>query len=259
MSQLKFEKLFLLKEKQIMSIKTAMVLAAGRGTRMRHLTDDKPKPLVQIAGTSLLGHILQKVKKQGITNVIINTCYKGEMIKEEVANQKDISILFSDEETALETGGGVKKALSKLISLGGENGFFVLNADPLWTEPHQTLLNQLQEAWNPEIMDILLAVVPIEKAYGDVPDGNYFIENGTLRRKKEHEHNIPYLFMGIQIIHPRIFNTSLPDAFSLRDLYDKAQKEKRLAHIIFDGNWFHVGTPEAVKETEKLFAMEKNK
>lgn len=242
-----------------MSTKPAMVLAAGRGTRMRHLTDDKPKPLVQIVGSSLLTHILQKIKKQGIKNVVINTCYKSDMIKKEALKQKDLLLFFSEEETALETGGGVKKALPTLLSFGGENGFFVLNADPLWTEPSQSLLSQLEKAWNPEIMDILLAIVPIQQAYGDVPDGNYFIENGHLRRKKENEHNIPYLFMGIQIIHPRIFDQPLPEVFSLRDLYDQAQENGRLAHILFDGNWFHVGTPEAVAETEKMFIMGNDK
>lgn len=242
-----------------MSIKTAMILAAGRGTRMRHLTDNQPKPLVKIDGTSLLGHIIQKIKNHGLENIVINTCYKSEMIKEEVSNEKDILISFSDEETALETGGGVKKALSTLNELGGQNGFFVLNADPLWTEPTTPILTQLEQAWDPEKMDILLAIVPIQQAYGDVPDGNYFIENERLRRKRPDEKNIPYLFMGIQIIHPRVFDQSLPETFSLRDLYDQAQENGRLGHIIFDGNWFHVGTPEAVDETEKLFTMGKNK
>lgn len=238
-----------------MSIKTAMVLAAGRGTRMRHLTEDKPKPLVKINGNSLLCHILKKIKNHNIENTVINTCYKSWMIKDEALKEKKLSITFSDEEIALETGGGVKKALPTLLNLSHGNAFFVLNADPLWTEPTIPLLEQLEKAWNPETMDILLAVVPIQQAHGDVPDGNYFIENGLLRRKKPNETNVPYLFMGIQIIHPRIFQQKLPECFSLRDLYDQAQEKKRLGHIIFDGKWFHVGTPEAVEETEQLFNM----
>ena len=234
-------------------IKTAMVLAAGRGTRMKHLTDSKPKPLVHICGDSLLSHILKKIESHGIKEVVINTCYKGEMIKQESLKHKNLSFVFSDEEVALETGGGVKKALHLLLEKGAENGFFVLNADPLWQEKTSSLLEQLESHWDPEKMDILLAIVPIERAFGDVPDGNYFIENNKLRRKMPHETNIPYLFMGIQILHPRIFNKNLPDFFSLRDLYDEAQKNNRLSHIIFDGLWFHVGTPEAVVETERLF------
>lgn len=237
----------------MLKIQTAMILAAGRGTRMKHLTDDKPKPLVRVCGNTLLGHILKKISKQGLKNIVINTCYKGEMIKNEALQSTELVFDFSEETAALETGGGVKKALPLLLNNKGENGFFVLNADPLWDEPTESLLSQLEAHWNPEKMDILLALVPIEKAFGDVPDGNYFIENQKPRRKKEGEKNIPYLFMGIQILHPRIFDQELPSFFSLRDLYDQAEKNGKLSHIVFDGKWFHVGTPEAVIETEKLF------
>ncbi|MBO7245111.1 MAG: nucleotidyltransferase family protein [Alphaproteobacteria bacterium] len=235
------------------TVQTVMILAAGRGTRMKHLTDDKPKPLITVCGNTLLGHILEKVEKQGIKNVVINTCYKGDMIKKEALKFTNLAFTFSDENEALETGGGVKNALPFLINNHGENGFFVLNADPLWDEPTLSVLSQLQAAWDPDNMDILLALVPMKQAFGDVPDGNYFIENDKPRRKKEGETNIPYLFMGIQILHPRIFKTALPNFFSLRDLYDEAQNKGRLAHIVFDGRWFHVGTPEAVEETENCF------
>ena len=238
-------------------IQTAMILAAGRGTRMKHLTIDKPKPLVQVCGNTLLGHILNKIETHEIKNVVINTCYKGEMIKQEALKTQQLHFDFSEEQEALETGGGVKNALPPLLNNNGENGFFVLNADPLWDEPTESVLTQLEKVWNPDTMDVLLALVPIQRAFGDVPDGNYFIENNKPRRKKEGEKNIPYLFMGIQILHPRIFSKSLPFVFSLRDLYDEAEKKGTLAHIIFDGRWFHVGTPQAVIETETLFFADK--
>lgn len=233
-------------------INTAMILAAGRGTRMGYLTNDKPKPLVYVCGNSLLGHIIQKIKRFGIKDIVVNTCYKPDMIKHALMQYKDMHFIFSDEETALETGGGVKKALLNLLPLG-KNGFFVLNADPLWEEPTVPVLEALEQKWNPETMDILLAVIPIQKAFGDAKDGDYFIENNSLRRKREGEKNVPYLFMGIQILHPRIFENAPNGAFSLRDLYDVAQQRSRLAHLIYDGRWFHVGTPEALKQTEHLF------
>lgn len=233
-----------------------MILAAGRGSRMQHLTDDKPKPLIQILGTSLLSHIIKKVAAYPTKNIVINTCYKGTMIEKEALTHPDIHFLFSREETALETGGGVKKALPLLLKNGGSNGFFVLNADPFWQEPTIPLLEQLSKKWDPQTMDILLAVVPIEKAFGDASNGNYFIEEGKLRRKHPDEKNVPFLFMGVQILHPRIFKKELPDFFSLRDLYDEAQEKGRLSHIIFDGNWFHVGTPDAVAETERILLRE---
>ncbi len=240
------------------TIKTGMILAAGRGVRMKELTDNCPKPLVRVCGETLIGHIINKMEHYGLKKIVINTCYKGEMIKEAVKKYSNLNFVFSDEETALETGGGVKNALHYILP-EGENGFFVLNADPLWEEPKQPILNALAENWNPQTMDALLAIIPISLAKGDAKDGDFFIENNKLRRKKEREKNIPYLFMGIQILHPRVFENTPNGAFSLRDIYDKAQKNNRLAHIIYNGRWFHVGTPEALAETEKTFCLKEEK
>lgn len=232
-------------------IKTAMILAAGRGIRMGDLTTDQPKPLIKVCGDSLLNRIINKIRHYGIQKIVINTCYKSEMIKEALLKNRNMNFSFSDEETALETGGGVKKALPLLMTLG-ENGFFVLNSDPLWDEPTIPVLEQLSQKWNPEEMDILLATVPLSKAFGDAKDGDYFIENNSLRRKLPKESHVPYLYMGIQILHPRIFKKTPQGAFSLRELYDEAEKKGRLSHIVFDGRWFHVGTPEALAQTESL-------
>jgi MurNAc alpha-1-phosphate uridylyltransferase len=103
-------------------------------------------------------------------------------------------------------------------------------------------------------MDILLALVPKENAFGDVGDGNYFIENGRPRRQNPGEKNIPYLYAGLQIVHPRIFDNVALSAFTIRDLFDVAQQKGRLGFTIHDGRWFHVGTPDAVHITEKMLA-----
>lgn len=236
---------------EIFKINTCMILAAGRGVRMRHLTADKPKPLLEVHQKPLIGHLMDKIQNFGMQKIVVNTCYKGEMIKAYL-NRFSNNILFSDETVALETGGGVKKALPLLLP-EGENGFFVCNADPLWDEPTTPLLNALQKAWNPKEMDILLSLIPKKQAFGHIEKGNYFIENNKLRRITPQESDAPYLFTGIQIMHPRIFENTPDGAFSSRDLYDIAQKKNRLGFILFDGNWFHVGTPEAILETEKIY------
>lgn len=236
-------------------IKTAMILAAGRGERMRHLTANCPKPLVQINHKTFLDIILDKVADDGIQTVVVNTCYKAEMIKAALSRRTRPLISFSDEESALETGGGVKKALP-LLRPSGDEGFFVINSDALWQDKSTSLLTQLANHWNPEKMDILLTFVPKAQAFGDAKDGNYFIEAGHPRRQKAGESNIPYFFIGVQIIHPRIFQGAPQGAFSLRDLYDKAEKAGRLGFLIYDGNWFHVGTPEAVSEAQRLLKEE---
>lgn len=232
-------------------IQTAMILAAGRGVRMGQLTDKKPKPLMEIKGKTLLDYICQKLSTYGLSKVVVNTSYKGEMIKSALQNVP-LNIMFSDEETPLETGGGVKNALPMLLPLG-QDGFFVINADALWDEPTHSLFCELEKAWNPEKMDILLAIVPKSQAVGDYGKGNYFIENGNLRRIFSNEQDAPYFYMSVHILHPRIFKNTPNGIFSLRDLFDKAQKEGRLGYYIHDGNWYHVGNPKALQETNERY------
>lgn len=229
-----------------------MILAAGRGKRMRHLTDNCPKPLVSVSGRTLLDRVIDHAVRADIRDAIINTCYRGDMIHQAVQDRTDISISFSDEETALETGGGVLKALPLLLDRNGGNGFFVANADPLWVDRTTSVFRQLNEYWTPEKHDVLLALIPKDHAFGAVHGGDYFIENGVPRRKKTSEETAPYLFTGIQILHPRIFRGIQPGVFSLVRLYDQAQQAGRLGAIVYDGDWYHVGTPEALKITEDL-------
>ena len=227
-----------------------MILAAGRGKRMLHLTDDKPKPLVKVLGKTLLERVIDHAVEAQIKDVVINTCYKGEMIEESVKKRSDIYIRFSREEEALETGGGVLKALPLLLPKG-ENGFFVANADPLWVDKTESIFKQLWQKWTPNDTDILLALIPQNQAFGALHGGDYFMnESGALHRKEKKEEQAPYFFTGIQILHPRIFDGVKPGIFSLVNLYDKAQQNGRLKGIIYDGDWYHVGTPDALKETE---------
>lgn len=231
-----------------MKIKTGMILAAGRGVRMRELTDNTPKPALCVAGKPIITRIAEKMMAANLSKIVVNTCYKGDMIK--AALKSFQNICYSDEETALETGGGVKNALPLL----GNEPFFVSNADPVWIDQTTSVFEQLENAYDESTTDILLALIPTINAKGDVKDGNYFIENNLPRRQKAGETNIPYLFMGVQILHPRIFKEAPDGAFSLRDLYDKAEKQNRLKHIVFDGVWYHVGTPEALVETNKALS-----
>ena len=227
-------------------IEKAMVLAAGRGTRMRSLTDETPKPLIQVKGRTLIDRILDKIVKYGITQGVVNTCYLGEKIQSALSKRLDISLTFSEEEEALETGGGVKKALPLL----GEKPFFVLNADPLWTEESPSL-NDMAQAFNESTMDILLLLWPTNRIFGHDGKGDYYLENGLPRRRRPEEPSAPYVYAGAQILAPRIFKDSPDGKFSLNILYDKAEKSGRLAAVVGTGDWYHVGTPEALALAEK--------
>lgn len=234
-------------------ISIAMILAAGRGARMKNLTDALPKPLIRVRGKPIIDEIVDKLKAHGIADIVVNTCYLGEMIKEDLKKHAGVRFHFSDEVIALETGGGIKKALPLLLPQG-KDGFFVTNADPFWRDKTTSVFHQLEKAWNPDAMDALLALIPLSQAFGDVRDGNYFIENNRPRRQRPGEKNIPCLFTGIQILHPRLFDGSPDGVFTVRDLYDIAEKKGRLGYIIYDGDWFHVGTPEALAETERILS-----
>lgn len=226
----------------------AMVLAAGRGTRMRHLTDELPKPLIKIGGRTLLDRVLDKIAAAGVSECVVNLCYLGDKIRQSLKDRKDMHFVFSEEEEALETGGGVKKALPFL----GTDPFFVINADPVWTEPGAPALERMQELWNPETTDILFMLEPSAHVFGHDGRGDYFVSpNGRPYRKPSPQDTAPYVYAGAQILHPRIFADSPDGKFSLNVLYDRAEKAGRLACYIHDGDWFHVGTPEAVALTEK--------
>lgn len=228
-----------------------MILAAGRGKRMLHLTDDKPKPLVSVLGRTLLDRVIDHAVNAHIQNIVINTCYKGAMIEAAVQNRHDVQIQFSRENEALETGGGVFNALPLLLPKGG-NGFFVANADPLWVDKTTSVFQQLWQKWTPQDTDILLAFIPKQQAFGALHAGDYFIDQDhQVRRKMKTDPEAPYFFTGIQILHPRIFRDVQPGIFSLVKLYDQAQQNHRLKAVIYDGDWYHVGTPEALQLTEE--------
>ena len=231
-------------------IDTLMILAAGRGKRMLHLTNERPKPLVPVLGRTLLDRVIDHALTAKIRHLVVNACYKGEMIEAALKKREEIPIQLSRETEALETGGGVLNALP-LLAPTGANGFFVANADPLWVDKTTSVFTQLDSCWNPENTDILLALIPKSHAFGAVHGGDYFLEKGLPRRKTKEEKEAPYLFTGIQILHPRIFDGLSAGVFSLVKLYDLAQQAGRLRAIIYDGDWYHVGTPEALKETEE--------
>ncbi len=227
-------------------IEKAMVLAAGRGTRMRYLTDELPKPLIKVKGRPLIDRIVDKIVAFGIKQGVVNICYLGDMIKADLSKRADIALSFSEEEEALETGGGVKKALPLL----GERPFFVLNSDPLWTEERPSLAGMAQ-AFDETKYDILLLLWPKERVFGHDGKGDYYLENGKPRRRRPEEASAPYVYAGAQILNPRIFKDAPDGKFSLNVLYDKAENAGRLAAVTGIGDWYHVGTPEALALAEQ--------
>lgn len=225
---------------------TAMILAAGLGLRMRPITDVTPKPLIEVAGRTMLDQSIDHMRNAGVTRIVVNYHWKGEQIRRHLAGQPDI--VFSDEsDHLLETGGGVARALPLL----GADPFYVANADIVWFNGYLPALDRLAAAWDDERMDALLLMQRTPSAHGYDGLGDFFLDPlGRARRRKSRE-VAPYLFAGVQILHPRLVADVPVGAFSLNLLYDRALAEGRLWGVVHDGEWFHVGTPDSLAEIDR--------
>lgn len=231
--------------------KKAMILAAGLGTRMRAYTSAIPKPLVPVAEKPLIDWALDLLEHSGVKEVIVNTSYMADILEEHLAERNTPVITISREETPLETGGGIKKALSLL----GNEPFFVLNSDVISLNGPTPLLKRLCERWEDEKMDALLLVAPTTNATGYNGQGDFELSGfGTLRRRAAGE-TVPYVFAGVQLLHPRIFQESPSGAFSMNVLYNRGiDSQGRLQRVVgmeHDGLWMHVGDPQGKYEAEK--------
>ncbi len=226
----------------------AMVLAAGLGTRMRPITDKTPKPLVKVNGRSLIDHSLDRLVDGGITDAVVNLHHFGDQIERNLKLRDDPSITFSwEKEERLETGGGVKQALGGL----GTEPFWVVNSDSLWLNGPTSMMDRMCHVWDDTRMDGLLLLHSTVDAYGYDGTGDFNAEpDGKLSRRQELEIT-PWLFTGIQILHPRLFKAAPDGAFSLNILYDQALDSGRLFGMVHDGEWFHVGTADGLADAEE--------
>ncbi len=231
---------------------TAMVLAAGLGTRLRPITDRMPKPLVRIRGRTLLDHAIDRLAAAGVETIVVNTHYRSEQIIAHLAARKSPHIVISEERDLLETGGGVSKALPLL----GEE-FYVVNADIFWLDGKVPALTRLARAWRDAEMDAMLLLQRTTTAVGYDGRGDYFLDPLGVPRRRGENQIAPLLFAGVQLLHRRLFTGTgdLPTKFSLALLYDRAQEIGRLRGIIHDGEWYHIGTPAGLAAAEDRLAI----
>ncbi len=220
----------------------AMILAAGLGTRMRHLTADRPKPMVPVLGRTLIDRTLDRVAEAGIGEAVVNLHYRPEMLRAHLAER---AVVFSDETSELlETGGGVAKALPLL----GDGPLMVVNSDNVWIG--EDALVPLVEAWDAARMDALLLLVPVARAVGYSRAGDFSLDNERLVRRGEAA-SAPYVFTGAQILSPALFGDVPKGPFSLNLVWDRAITAGRAFGILHPGGWCDVGTPEGLNEAEE--------
>jgi MurNAc alpha-1-phosphate uridylyltransferase len=225
-----------------------MVLAAGRGLRMRPLTERTPKPLIPVAGRSMLDRVFDRLDEAGVPNRVVNTHWLADQIARHLANHP--GVIVSHEDVLLETGGGVANALPLL----GAHPFFICNADIIWLDGARPALMRLAEVWDAARMDALLLLDPVDRAFGYEGPGDFFRGDDGLLQRRGDASTAPFVFTGVQILHPRLFADAPEGKFSLNVLYDRAQANGRLFGLVHEGDWLHIGTPETLTAAESWFA-----
>ncbi len=226
------------------TLDTCMVLAAGLGNRMRPLTNDRPKPLLDVAGKSLLDHALDMAAEAGLDRAVVNVHYFPDMVEAHVAARAgDPAIQISNERAQLlETGGGVLKALPLL----DRETVVIFNADNVWVDGPMQTATALLAAWQPEKMDTLLLLAPVATATGYNGPGDFNLAaDGQLIRRGEAA-TAEYAYAGIHILKTKLFAGMKVEPFSLNRVWNIAAAENRLFGTVHPGAWYHVGTPEGI-------------
>lgn len=228
---------------------TAMVMAAGLGKRMRPLTDDRPKPMVELAGKPLIDHVLDRLRAAGVARIVVNVHYRPEVLEAHLAESAaGLAVTISDERgLLLETGGGLVKA-APLIDC---DPFLVVNSDNFWVDGPADALKLLASGWDDKRMDALLLLVSHARAGNHGGQGDFHMDRFGRLRRRARSRVAPYVFTGIQIISKRLLSGAPDGAFSTNILWDRAIAAGRCFGAVHHGLWFDVGSPDALKATER--------
>ncbi|MFD1704312.1 nucleotidyltransferase family protein [Methylopila henanensis] len=229
-----------------------MVLAAGLGTRMKPITETRPKPLVTVGDRTLLDHVLDRLAEAGVERAVVNVHHHADQMEAHLAGRTSPEIIISDERGRLmDSGGGVAKALPHLRG----DAIFILNADTFWIDGARPNLARMAEMWEPQRMDALLLVAALTASVGFEGAGDFqFFTDGRLRRRAERQVT-PFAYAGVAIMPRAAFENRGDEPFSLNQLWNEAIERDRLHGLRLDGVWLHVGTPEAIVEAERAIDL----
>jgi N-acetyl-alpha-D-muramate 1-phosphate uridylyltransferase len=226
---------------------TAMIMCAGKGTRMMPLTANKPKPLVKVGDVTLLDHVLDHVRAAGGSKIVANVHYLADQIEGHLATHAaDLDVEISDERALLrDTGGGLIKALPLIDS----DPFLCINADNWWTETGYPALARMVEAWDDAAMDVLMLLIPFAQAGNSQSQGDFEMDGTGRLSRRAPDTTAPYVWTGIQMLSKRLIIDPPSDVFSTNIFWDRAIAKGRCFGLVHDGRWFDVGYPEAIDAT----------
>ena len=228
--------------------RTAMIMAAGLGKRMRPLTATTPKPLIPVGGKPLLDHVLEKLSAAGVRKAVVNVHYLADAVEAHLATRAHgLEVAISDERALLmETGGGLVQAAPLIDS----DPFIALNSDNLWVDGPADTLKLLASHWDDAKMDALLLLVPLARAENHRGMGDFHMDRSGRLRRRDRSHVAPFVYTGIQMVSKRLLRDAPEGPFSTNILWDRAIEEGRCFGAVHQGLWFDVGTPKAIPLTE---------
>ncbi len=232
---------------------TAMVMAAGLGKRMRPLTATRPKPLVEVAGRTLLDHVFDRLRSAGVKRAVVNVHYLADALEAHLKNRVEgIDVVISDERGRLmETGGGIVQARALI----GDQPFLVVNSDNLWLDGPSDAIRMLAARWDDATMDALLLMVPLARAHNHGGQGDFSLSpDGRITGRRKQGRIAPFVYTGVQILSPRVIADWPEGPFSTMLFWERAIAAGRAYGLVHQGLWFDVGTPPAIAATEALIA-----
>lgn len=228
--------------------RTAMVLAAGLGSRMRPLTETTPKPLLKTNGKCLIDRLLDPLAAAGVKRVVVNVHWLADQIETHMAARSDFEVVISDERNErLETGGGLAKARPLL----GNDPVFVINTDAFWMPPGPQPLQDMAAAFDPSRMDALLLVARIDQSLGFHGAGDFFLQPSQQLVFRGEAERSPMAYTGVRIIKPQLYDTEDVRAFSAVDIWQLLAAKGRLYGHELEAFWLHVGDPQAFEDANK--------
>ena len=231
--------------------RTAMVMAAGLGTRMRPLTATRPKPLVEVAGKPLIDHVLDRLRAAGVEKVVVNVHYLADSLEAHLGSRTDLEVAISDErDLLLETGGGLVRA-APLIDC---DPFIAVNSDNFWVDGPADTIKLLAAHWDATKMDALLLLVAQARAGNHLGQGDFHMDTAGRLGRRRKARIAPFVFTGIQILAKKLLEDAPEGPLSTNILWDRAIAEGRLYGVVHQGLWFDVGTPAAIGATEDALA-----